>query len=63
MTKSSHPGPRCIKVCEPIDAPLFNHLSDAKRNEIDKYRADYRGLGLHVGFDVQGYQDTIYTSW
>ena len=30
------------KVCEPIDAPLFNHLSDSKRAEIDKYREDYR---------------------
>ena len=30
------------KVSEPIDAPLFNHLSDGKRAEIDKYREDYR---------------------
>lgn len=30
------------EVSEPIDAPLFNHLSDGKRAEIDKYREDYR---------------------
>ena len=43
------PSPREIligslpfEVSEPIDAPLFNHLSDSKRAEIDKFREDYR---------------------
>ncbi|CAL1133405.1 unnamed protein product [Cladocopium goreaui] len=41
-------------VCEPIDAPLFNHLSDAKRNEIDKYRADYRKYRLGYASGARG---------
>eukprot|EP00435_Cladocopium_sp_Y103_P001589 s3137_g1.t1 len=41
-------------VCEPIDAPLFNHLSDAKRAEIGKYRADYRKYRLGYASGARG---------
>lgn len=44
------------KVSEPIDAPLFNHLSDGKRAEIDKYREDYRvtaRIRRHCGLEGQ----------
>lgn len=41
-------------VCEPIDAPLFNHLSDSKRAEIDKYREDYRKYRLGYASGAKG---------
>mmetsp|Transcript_65557 Transcript_65557/g.156724 ORF Transcript_65557/g.156724 Transcript_65557/m.156724 type:complete len:941 (+) Transcript_65557:55-2877(+) len=38
----------------PIDAPLFQHLSDTKRTEINKYRADYRKYRLGYATGAKG---------
>lgn len=51
---SSSPLDKKDIVREPIDAPLFNHLSDAKRNEIDKYRAGYRKYRLGYASGARG---------
>ncbi|CAK9063332.1 unnamed protein product, partial [Durusdinium trenchii] len=38
----------------PIDAPLFNHLSDQKQREINKYREDYRKYRLGYASGAKG---------
>ena len=43
-----------LLVEEPIDAPLFRHLSDAKRQDINKYRADYRKYRLGYASGARG---------
>lgn len=38
----------------PIDEPLFHHLSDTKRAEINKYREDYRKYRLGYASGAEG---------
>ncbi|CAE7037459.1 rbmA [Symbiodinium natans] len=45
---------KAIDTSLPIDEPLFHHLSDAKRAEINKYREDYRKYRLGYASGARG---------